>query len=55
MMYRDLLLQLLQLNEEQLSQDVTILKDTEYYSVSEMSTSDNDDVLDSGHVYLTVE
>lgn len=50
MKYRDLIVQLQSLNEEQLDQDVTLNAFDEYFA-AELAFAD-DDVLDEGHPYF---
>ena len=56
MTYAELLARLLQMNEEQLSQNVTVyLSETdEYFAVSSMENVSETDILDEGHSFLNV-
>jgi len=56
MTYKDLLDQLMMMDEEQINQSVTIYNtdDDEYIPVSHTETTSEADVLDENHFYLAI-
>jgi len=57
MTYQELLERLLIASKEELSQNVTVVVDGEFYPVDDydLTDPDDDDVLDSDHLILKVE
>jgi len=55
--YRDLLKRLATLSEEQLNQTITIqdMEESEFFAVTGWDWTEETDVLDSNHFYLTVK
>jgi len=54
MIYQDLLDELLNLDEEQLQQTVTIFSQDEFVSVSHTEITNEADILDENHYYLVL-